>query len=487
MRVHHRIPSIFNISMVDVMCCALGCVILLWLVNLREADEHQREQNVLLDQATTERNATAARLDEASARSRDLSSKIVLLEEERAAIKKQMTGQVAAALDLERKLRAASARITVLDTDLNATKKREAAYLARAEELSKKLSTAETRIKDLATVAATVPGLQADLKSTRSKMDEESALARALEKEMKKKAQELGDLNKNLQITLNTKKSLETTLTAKQKELLLALAYKTKLTTSEDKILELERLLAGRARDLVASTRTIESLQDEKKTLQSRALRLQAEADNRFAGIALTGRRVVFLVDMSGSMERVDPKTPAPNKWTEVRNTMGRIMRSLQDLEKFQVILFAQEASWPLGSPGAWLDFDSKTSTDAAVKALAAVQPEGGTHMYAGLEAAFGLRDEGLDTIYLLSDGLPNNGPGLTSEERRRLRGKEHEVELGNMLGRHILKTLRTNWNKQGRVRINSIGFFYESPDVGAFLWSLSRANGGSFVGMSNP
>src|SRR5207237_1309285 len=36
MRSRHRIPTIFNLSMVDVLCCALGCVILLWLVNFHE-------------------------------------------------------------------------------------------------------------------------------------------------------------------------------------------------------------------------------------------------------------------------------------------------------------------------------------------------------------------------------------------------------------------------------------------------------------------
>src|SRR5581483_3476791 len=36
MRTRHRIPTIFNLSMVDVLCCALGCVILLWLLNFRE-------------------------------------------------------------------------------------------------------------------------------------------------------------------------------------------------------------------------------------------------------------------------------------------------------------------------------------------------------------------------------------------------------------------------------------------------------------------
>src|SRR5262249_20900070 len=39
MHIRHKIPTIFNLSMVDVLCCALGCCILLWLLNLREAQE----------------------------------------------------------------------------------------------------------------------------------------------------------------------------------------------------------------------------------------------------------------------------------------------------------------------------------------------------------------------------------------------------------------------------------------------------------------
>src|ERR1051326_6952186 len=37
MRGRHRIPTIFTLSMLDVFCCALGCVILLWLWNERLA------------------------------------------------------------------------------------------------------------------------------------------------------------------------------------------------------------------------------------------------------------------------------------------------------------------------------------------------------------------------------------------------------------------------------------------------------------------
>ena len=35
----HRIPTIFSIYMLDVICCALGCVILLWQVAHREAED----------------------------------------------------------------------------------------------------------------------------------------------------------------------------------------------------------------------------------------------------------------------------------------------------------------------------------------------------------------------------------------------------------------------------------------------------------------
>src|SRR5205807_9045415 len=35
----HKVPTIFNIYMLDVICCALGCVILLWQVAHQEAED----------------------------------------------------------------------------------------------------------------------------------------------------------------------------------------------------------------------------------------------------------------------------------------------------------------------------------------------------------------------------------------------------------------------------------------------------------------
>src|SRR5690242_12951446 len=63
MRVRHRIPSIFNLSMVDVLCCALGCVILLWLVNLREAKYHEESAEEEHRRVTTELTGTKMELE----------------------------------------------------------------------------------------------------------------------------------------------------------------------------------------------------------------------------------------------------------------------------------------------------------------------------------------------------------------------------------------------------------------------------------------
>src|SRR5262249_29649044 len=161
------------------------------------------------------------------------------------------------------------------------------------------------------------------------------------------------------------------------------------------------------------------------------------------------------LVDMSGSMELIDIQTPAANKWVGVRQTLAKVMRSLPDLEKFQIIVFSEKASYLLGNDGRWLDFDPKTSVDHTVRALAAVKPSGGTNMHDAFEMAFRYRADGLDTVYVLSDGLPNLGPGLTQAQSATLK----EVEQSEILAKYIRNLLRQDWNREitgkQRVRIN--------------------------------
>jgi predicted nucleic acid-binding Zn-ribbon protein len=490
MRTRHRIPSIFNLSMVDVLCCALGCVILLWLLNLREA--RQRAQQLFLtaeqlaaalqerDQLYLELRAAQAQagdleralrsrqeqLEAGAARLAAVRDRLAKTQAERDAARKQTA-------DLERDLAALKAQKAEAEAAL-ALKAREWTDLEKKRaEADRRVAALEAQLRDkdallaagarkadaLQALADQLPGFQKDSKNYREKAESEAARVRQLEADIGQKIKELAEIGAKL-------RELEAGRAALEKD----------LASARDRG---QQELADAGQRLLALTR-------EKRALQSEAVRLRAAADNRFAGITLTGKRVLFLVDMSGSMDLVDETTPAPKKWLGVRETVAKVMKSLPELEKFQVILFAEKVAFLLGNEGGWLDYDPRTSSQTVYDALARTRPEGGTNMYIAMQAAFGYRAKGLDTIYLLSDGLPNIGEGLPPNARN-LR----EMERCEYLSKYIRNSLKTVWNRPSearrRVRIHTIGFFYESPDVGAFLWALARENDGSFVGMSQP
>jgi hypothetical protein len=174
-------------------------------------------------------------------------------------------------------------------------------------------------------------------------------------------------------------------------------------------------------------------------------------------------------------------------KWPNVCDTISRVMRSVPTIERYQVVVFAKDARWLLGD-GEWRMYEGEKSVAEVREALGKIRPADGTNMHAGFDLAFGLRPRGMDTIYLFSDGLPNIGPGLTPVQLAMVPPLE-ETRQAEIMGRFIRDKLRTTWNppRGDRIRIHSIGFYYESPDLGAFLWALARENDGSFVGMSRP
>jgi hypothetical protein len=446
MRVRHRIPSIFNLSMVDVLCCALGCVILLWLINLREAKHHEESAEEEHRRITSELAGIRVDRDKAIALRKQLEMQIESLQKDKNNLLNSLNVKQAEAADLAQQLKLSGQRIASLESELRERSKRYEAEAARTEALEKELRLSEKRSEK---ETARSRELTAELKETRRQYAAEKALASALEKEIAQRLRDLKDANKNLEKLVASRHSLQ--------------------------------------RDLEARDREMTMLRQQNKILQGEAARVRAAAEKRFAGITLTGRRVLFLVDMSASMDLVDENTKAPAKWADVGSTVARLMSSLPDLEKYQVIVFAEKPAFLFANGEDWLSFNPQSTPEHVRNTLAKITPKGGTNMYAALQLAFHLRAKGMDTIYLFSDGLPNLGEGIRPE----LLSTLSEVERNDQLARHIRHTLQSNWNRplpgQPRVRINTIGFFYESPDLGAFLWALARENEGSFVGMSKP
>src|SRR5262245_34108506 len=100
---------IFSLSMMDVFCCTLGCVILLWLINQREAMLRTRAASQVTEKLT---------------------------------VSEQQRGQLSSLLDdLDRQLAAAQ-------SGRKARTAERAAARARSDELSKQLSTARAEAAD---------------------------------------------------------------------------------------------------------------------------------------------------------------------------------------------------------------------------------------------------------------------------------------------------------------------------------------------------
>jgi len=496
MKTRHKPPNLVSMWMLDVFCCALGCVTLLWLLSTREAKlENARNAEGLKNLARTdgERKAALAELEATKAL---LASSVG----DAAELRRVRDGLLRAQNELRATLERAADAKQSLKTELDLLQGKYLALTTEGDETARRLALS----RDL--ILRTEEELAVARTKTAKDRDAAAARVSALEAELAKKLKSTEAAASELRKLTSTADATSLLLSARTKERD-DLAARTK--AAEDKLLDADgkmKVVVAEARttaenlnamrkttdELTTARTSIIDLMGQKAKLADKFDQLKRDSDSRFAGIAMTGRRVVFLIDMSGSMKLLDDKTPAPTKWNTVVETVGKVVKSIPELELFQVVLFSRKADY-LALPGSagtsWNVYRGEESIRELSAALKAVNPDGDTNLYDGMDLAFRLKPGGLDTIYLFSDGLPTSGPGLSAEQEKTIAAGERS----DRLGKHLLRTLRTVWNPpnaarpEARVKINSIGFFFESPEVGAFLWSLSRDNNGSFVGMNQP
>ena len=390
--------------------------------------------------------------------------------------------------DLRRELQTRLALLTVRDLELAGLRLKKGELEAQARAQGERALKLEEQVAKATAEADRGKVVVADIMAARDKADQQLTLGASKMAELEKLlAATVAARTKAEKARDDTEKALSTTMIAREKT----------GKTLDDKVLkvaELEDALTRETRrrravedEMQAIGRKVAETDAEKNRLTIDLSRLKSRIDARFEGIELTGKRVVFAVDMSGSMVLLDSVTPAGGKWAEVGRVLGRLMDSLPELESYQVLVFAENARWLFGED-TWRKFQAGKSSAEVVTALSTLQPKGGTNLHTAMEQTFTLRSAGLDSVYLLSDGLPNQGPGLDANQERTLT----EGPRGELLGRRVRQQLTESWNApvaggERPVRIHTIGFFYESPDLGAFLWSLARENRGRFVGMSSP
>ena len=534
MRLRHKLPNVFGLYMVDVLCCSLGCVILLWLFNdyksnlLNRDLEAKARDLARLTEEQIQRTRDLATAREALAK-REAEAKIMAatLDDRQKELEKLGTDL----FTLNDRLRKEKVERDTLEKNLGATRTALKAEESRNEkaratiasdaqrmaelkaELQTRLALLTARDLEMATLRVKKDELELQGKRNREQLSSlESRLADARE-EAGKRAREMSEataarertekaltltaekmeaLEKLLAAADNARAKSEKSRTETERALASTMASRAKSDRAlEEKAKDLEELEASLAREARLRKDAETARAEAEKKLQANTVELNRRktlADSRFEGIDLTGKKVCFVVDTSGSMVLLDANTPADQKWSEVGLVLGRLMDSLPELESYQVLVFAEEPRWLFNDSG-WRKYNPARSSTEVKEALARIKPRGGTNLHQAFETAFKLRADGLETVYLLSDGLPNQGPGLTATQERTL----PETQRGELLGRFIRQELGEKWNQPPKadalrpVRIHTVGFFYESPDLGSFLWALARENRGRFVGMSSP
>jgi hypothetical protein len=182
-----------------------------------------------------------------------------------------------------------------------------------------------------------------------------------------------------------------------------------------------------------------------------------------FYGIHTFSDRILFILDVSGSMDQV-PKAqpgegPQPAKITVARKELLGAVDSLNPTDRFDVIFFNHEVV-----PWQPKMIDASEANKRRVRKWVEEQPpQGGTNIHDALELGFRMaqRTTGrpdVDTIFFLTDGKPTAG---TIQEPDR-----------------ILEEVR-GWNRTANVTIHCVGIGDHDE---AFMRKLAEIGHGRYV-----
>jgi len=164
-------------------------------------------------------------------------------------------------------------------------------------------------------------------------------------------------------------------------------------------------------------------------------LRQTTRVEQKFFGIRIISHRVLFIIDVSGSMNELlnsEYETKAGQPRIDVaKRELERCVAGLDPAAFFNIMTFS--SGFELMNKDGLLAANEKNRTEMRDK-IRALGAGGGTNLYDSLKKAF--EDPDIDTIFVLSDGEPSVGA---------------ETDPG-VIREHVL-----HWNEHRQVQINTI------------------------------
>jgi hypothetical protein len=123
-----------------------------------------------------------------------------------------------------------------------------------------------------------------------------------------------------------------------------------------------------------------------------------------FKRIPVVSRRLAFVLDASRSMGREAPGGDGRTRWQLLLQDLRGVLERLPRCTRFNVFLFRTDVE-------AWrkrLVPATRSARRACLEWIEAAKPGGWTNLFDAL--ALALQDDDVDTLYVLSDGVPSRG-----------------------------------------------------------------------------
>ena len=178
-----------------------------------------------------------------------------------------------------------------------------------------------------------------------------------------------------------------------------------------------------------------------------------------FYGTPVIGRNVAFLIDTSGSMDKLvtDPDDPAGRKQSRLRIAARQVARAISGLPRgtrYRLLTFATEVQeWTPETVK--VGRRSQRALTSRLEDLDA--PGGGTNLWAALDRVLGQNGvglrapgDGVEEIFIVTDGLPSNAEvtdpkallELVREVNRYQKVRINAVFAGSGAGEDLLRQL---------------------------------------------
>lgn len=224
-----------------------------------------------------------------------------------------------------------------------------------------------------------------------------------------------------------------------------------------------------------------------------------------YYGIKIFSKRIVFVIDLSGSMaDKFEGKKPKQNQTVVISGTgkdkgasrkavlPWKRIRTKWDLAREQLIFTLKQLNpktnfniiWYNKSVWAWKKNvvpASPGNVAEAVKMLRKLKPKDSTNIYGALKRGFALDGKsqpteisnykgGVDTIFFLTDGWPTSGKIYWKRQGRR---KVNEDWVADMM-----KAV-SKWNRSRKLKVHTIGIGDHCKEL---MQRLAEEFGGEYV-----